>query len=52
MRATCPGHFVHPTLINLLIMQSPPASCHFLSLRSKYSAQHLVLRHCQSMFFP
>jgi hypothetical protein len=26
-------------------MQSSPASCHFLSLRSKYSPQHPVLKH-------
>jgi hypothetical protein len=33
-------------------MQYPPASCHFLHLRSKYSPQHPVLNHPQSMFFP
>jgi hypothetical protein len=30
--------------MNLLIMQSPPASCHFLPFRSKYS-QHPVVKH-------
>jgi len=30
-------------VMKLLIMQSPPASCHFLPRRSKYSPQHPVL---------
>jgi hypothetical protein len=38
-------------IMKLLIMQSSPASCHFLPLRSKYS-QHPVLTHPQSIFFP
>jgi hypothetical protein len=38
--------------MKLLIMQSSPASCHFLPLRSKYSPQCPVLRHFQSMFSP
>jgi hypothetical protein len=38
--------------MKLLIMQSSPASCHFLPLRSKYSPQHPVLRHHQSVSFP
>jgi hypothetical protein len=33
-------------------MQSSPASRHFLPLRSRYSPQHPVLRHLQSMFLP
>jgi hypothetical protein len=34
-------------------MQSSPASCHFLPLRSKYSPQRYpVLEYAQSMFFP
>jgi hypothetical protein len=33
-------------------MQSSPASRHFLPLRSKYSPQHPVITHPQSMFFP
>jgi len=32
----------------LLVIQSSPASCHFLSLRSKYSPQRFIIRHCQS----
>jgi len=32
-------------------MQSSPASHHFLSLRSKYSPQHPVLKCPQSKFF-
>jgi hypothetical protein len=34
-----------------LIMQSLPASSHFLPLRSKYSSQRPVLRNPQSTFF-
>jgi hypothetical protein len=51
--------FDHPSNIwwslqvtKLLITQSSPASRHFLPLRSKYSPQHPVLRHAQSMFSP
>jgi hypothetical protein len=29
--------------MKLLIMQFSPTSCHFISLRSKYSLQHPVL---------
>jgi hypothetical protein len=32
-------------------MQSSAASCHFLPLRSKYSPQHPVLKHPQSIVF-
>jgi hypothetical protein len=38
--------------MKLLIMQSSPASRHFLPLRFKYSPQHPVLRHPQSLAFP
>jgi hypothetical protein len=31
--------------MKLLIMQFSPISCHFISLRSKYSPQHPVLKH-------
>jgi hypothetical protein len=31
--------------MNLLTMQFPPTSHHFISLRSKYSPQHPVLKH-------
>jgi hypothetical protein len=37
--------------MKLLIMQFSPASCHFISLRSKYS-QHPVLKHPQSTLLP
>jgi hypothetical protein len=30
----------------------PPASCHFISLRSNYSPQHSVLNYPQTTFFP
>jgi hypothetical protein len=33
-------------------MQFSPASCHFISLRCKYSSQHPALKHHQSMFLP
>jgi hypothetical protein len=33
-------------------MQFSPASRHFLPLSSKYSPQHPVLKHHQSVFFP
>jgi hypothetical protein len=34
-----------------LIMQSSPASHHFLPCRSIYFSQHPVLKHPQSAFF-
>jgi hypothetical protein len=39
-------------VMKLLIMQFPQISRHFISLRSKYSPQHPVLKHPQSMFLP
>jgi hypothetical protein len=36
--------------MKLLIMQFSPTSCHFISLRSKYSPQQPFLKHSQSMF--
>jgi hypothetical protein len=36
----------------LPLMQFSPASCHFIPLWSKYSPQHHVLKHPQSMFLP
>jgi hypothetical protein len=36
--------------MKLFIIQFSPTSCHFISLRSKYSHQHPVLKHPQSMF--
>jgi hypothetical protein len=55
MHATCPSHppwFSHPNniwwsiyVMKLFIMQSSPASSHFLPLRSKYFLQHTVLKH-------
>jgi len=38
--------------MELLIIQSSPASRHFLPLTSKYSPRHCVLKHSQLMFFP
>jgi hypothetical protein len=38
--------------MKLLIMQFSPTSCHFIPLRSKYSPEHSVLKHPQSMFLP
>jgi hypothetical protein len=36
-------------VMKLLIMQFSPTSCHFISLRSKYSPQHPVLKRPQSV---
>jgi hypothetical protein len=36
----------------LLIMQCSPVSCHLISFRSKYSPQHPILKHPQSVFLP
>jgi hypothetical protein len=33
-------------------MQISPSSSHFIPVWSKYSSQHLVLKHPQSMFLP
>jgi hypothetical protein len=51
--------FDHPNNIwwnvqvtKLLIMHSSLASRHFLPFEFKYSPQHPVLKHSQSMFFP
>jgi hypothetical protein len=38
--------------MKLLLMQFSATFRHFISLRSKYSPQHLVLKHPQSMFLP
>ena len=38
-------------ITKLTITQISPSSCHFLTLKSKHSVQHLVLRHLRSMFF-
>jgi hypothetical protein len=38
--------------MKLLIMQSSPASCHFLPLRSRDSPEHPVLKHPPSVFLP
>jgi hypothetical protein len=35
-----------------IIVKHSIASCHFLPLRHKYSPQHPVLKHPQSMLFP
>jgi hypothetical protein len=62
MRATCYAHLTLLDLIilimrrvqimKLLIMQISPTARHFIPLRSKYSPQHPVLKHPQSMFLP
>jgi hypothetical protein len=65
MRATCPASVILVDLIILvnrptgrvetvkfLITQFLPASYYSISLRSKYSPQHTVLKHPRSMFFP
>jgi hypothetical protein len=35
--------------MNLIIMKLSPAFCHFPSFRSKYSPQHPVLTHSQTV---
>jgi hypothetical protein len=37
-------------MIKFLIMQFSPVSCYFLSLRSKYSPRHTILKHAKSVF--
>jgi hypothetical protein len=39
-------------VMKLLIIQIPPISRHIIPLWSKYSPQHPVLKHPQSMFLP
>jgi hypothetical protein len=38
--------------MKLPIIQLSPASCHLLHVMFKYSSQHTVLKHHQSMPFP
>jgi hypothetical protein len=63
MYATCPAHLILPVLIILIILvkstsyEAPhyavfSTSCHFIPLWCKYSLQHPVLKHPQSMFLP
>jgi hypothetical protein len=39
-------------VMKLLVMDYYPTSCHFICLRSKYSPQHPVLGHPQSLLLP
>jgi len=54
LRPSYPPRFNHSNNIfwkvqmKLLIMQFSPVSCHFLSLKSKYSSEHPVPKHNQS----
>jgi hypothetical protein len=55
----CPSHppgldhsWRRTQVMKLLIVQFSPTSRHFISLRSKYSPQHPVLKHPQSVFLP
>jgi hypothetical protein len=57
---SCPSHptwldhsnyiWKRAQVMKLLIMQFSLTSCHFISLQSRYSPQHSVLKHPQSMF--
>jgi hypothetical protein len=38
--------------MQLLVMQLPPTSRHSIPLLTKYSPQHPVLKHPQSVFLP
>jgi hypothetical protein len=57
---SCPSHppwlehsnWRRVQVMKLFIMQFSPTFCHFISLRSKYSPQHPVLKHPQPMFLP
>jgi hypothetical protein len=62
-RSSCPPFAVYPRFANSnytwrrvqivhLVMQLSPPHCHFIPLQSKYSPQHPVLKHPQSMFLP
>jgi hypothetical protein len=39
-------------LTKVVIMQFSATSCHLIPLQSRYSPQHLVLKHPQSVFVP
>ena len=45
-------YWVRSTIINFLIMYFSPLSCHLAPLRPKYSPQHHILKHSQSIFLP
>jgi hypothetical protein len=57
-----PSHssrFYHPhncgwrvQIMKLLVMKFSLLSCSLLPLRPKYSPQHPILKHLQTMFFP
>jgi hypothetical protein len=58
-RPCLPPSFDHPNniwssvqVMKLLVIQSSPASCHFLPFRYKHSPQHPVLKYPQYMLFP
>jgi hypothetical protein len=39
-------------IMKLFVMQLSRIYCHFISFTSKYSPNHFVLKHCQSVSFP
>jgi hypothetical protein len=45
-----PNIFLRVQTVELLIMQFPPASHHFIAFRSTYSPNHPILEHTQFVF--
>jgi hypothetical protein len=51
MHATCSGYFIlHHFILVISCEEYKLWSSHFTLLKSKYSPQHLVLKHSQSIF--
>jgi hypothetical protein len=44
--------FAEGVKIMKFLMHFSPSSCYFIHVRSRYSPEHSVLRHPESLFFP